>query len=714
MKWLTLAALLFASRAHAAIALMENVNATRNTIKADVTNGRVVIGTTSYTGGISNVGLFVASNVVVGTLANKNANVIYATGTIVTSGVTASTANVSQFIDLTGVSVQPGSPVAGKARFHAFTKQGFTRFEQDNEAATNVTLGRDNVYIAKNTSGGPITRGQPVYKTGSTGATPTVGLAKADSLSTMPSDGMALDDIASNAFGQIIRLGLIENIDTSAFVTASRVYVSTSVAGGLTATRPVSPNYAQRMATVDNSDVGNGVYGVITAPFLGGEESGTTAQNFIAASSITGTHFGDGSHLDNVFTSLNVSSTARNISYQVFDSGSGTYTRASGASQICVQTVGGGGGGGANTTNAGTAGGNTTFGTLTASGGSGGAAGTGVSSTSGSGGAGGAASGGNIANISGGSGGAGHGSDGGTVAGGGDGGSSFFGGAGGGGNADGAGTPGAGSTAATNSGSGGGGAGGKTASSGAGGGAGGFVWWCSTSTASASYSIGAAGTGGAAGVAAGGNGGSGKIIVYEYYPALGPQGATGATGAAGSNGSNGVSFNGGWTATAPSGTVYLTTATNAVLIQSSLTVTGIATSAGITDASEAEAGKLGEVVYSSVSGFAFPASGNTGDATSITLSAGDWDISAIGYCSSGSGFTAFSIAVTTISGNSFTNFNIGDNVAYGTEAVPDESRAIPGLRSNYSVSKVHYLKLYAVYAVGTPTFNGRISARRVR
>ena len=62
----------------------------------------------------------------------------------------------------------------------------------------------------------------------------------------------------------------------------------------------------------------------------------------------------------------------------------------------------------------------------------------------------------------------------------------------------------------------------------------------------------------------GGNGGSGVIIVDEMYPAIAPQGATGPTGATGSAGANGVSFNGGWTATMPSGNVYLTTATNNV------------------------------------------------------------------------------------------------------------------------------------------------------
>lgn len=62
--------------------IMEGVPSSRYTIKVDTVAGRVDVGTTSYTGGISNVGLFVASNVVVGNLAFKNACTIYSTGSV--------------------------------------------------------------------------------------------------------------------------------------------------------------------------------------------------------------------------------------------------------------------------------------------------------------------------------------------------------------------------------------------------------------------------------------------------------------------------------------------------------------------------------------------------------------------------------------------------------------------------------------------------------
>lgn len=84
MKWLL--ALLLASPAMGQRAIMEQVPSSRYAIKVDTQNGRVDIATTSYNWGVANVGLHVASNVVVDTLAVHNGCVIYATGSITCLG----------------------------------------------------------------------------------------------------------------------------------------------------------------------------------------------------------------------------------------------------------------------------------------------------------------------------------------------------------------------------------------------------------------------------------------------------------------------------------------------------------------------------------------------------------------------------------------------------------------------------------------------------
>ena len=198
---------------------------------------------------------------------------------------------------------------------------------------------------------------------------------------------------------------------------------------------------------------------------------------------------------------------------QVFTSGSGTYTTATGATWIEVELIGGGGGGGGNGApgTAGTVGNNTTFSTLT--GGAGGGGGGGIQPNGGLGGSGGTAAGGDC-NFPGGAGQSTGGSGNGNNQPGGNGGSGPFGGAGKAGNGTNAG--GAGST---NTGAGGGGAGENAANPpGAGGGSGGYVRAIIAAPAATySYAVGAGGGGGAGTTAAGGAGATGIVVVTEHY-----------------------------------------------------------------------------------------------------------------------------------------------------------------------------------------------------
>jgi hypothetical protein len=189
---------------------------------------------------------------------------------------------------------------------------------------------------------------------------------------------------------------------------------------------------------------------------------------------------------------------------QVFTTGSGTYTSPANVKAIIVEGVGGGGGGagsGTGSPGGGTAGGNTTFDTLTAVGGSAGSARTG-----------GTASNGDV-NLTGGVGGSGGGNPN-TPSG--PGGGTFMG--------PGAPIPAvsgnAGLTAAANSGGGGSGGSTATGANGNGGGGGGYFRKMITpANATYTYAVGAGGAGGAAGTSgtAGGAGGSGIIIVTEFY-----------------------------------------------------------------------------------------------------------------------------------------------------------------------------------------------------
>lgn len=154
-----------------------------------------------------------------------------------------------------------------------------------------------------------------------------------------------------------------------------------------------------------------------------------------------------------------------------------------------------------------------------------------------------------------------------------------------------------------------------------------------------------------------------------------------------------------------------------------LTVTGTTTVTGgivgITGATNAAAGNLGEYVESVISTDANvpAANGVWGDATSISLTAGDWDVSALLLLAGSGGVTtAGDVAIGTASGTSTTGLVLGSNWCQFQYISANGSRSagsVPCWRANISGTTTYYLKVRATYS-STPTYTCRISARRVR
>ena len=133
----------------------------------------------------------------------------------------------------------------------------------------------------------------------------------------------------------------------------------------------------------------------------------------------------------------------------------------------------------------------------------------------------------------------------------------------------------------------------------------------------------------------------------------------------------------------------------------------------------ASAGNVGQYVESVVSNTNFPASGTIGDLTSISLTAGDWDISVFGDAlKQGATLPAVLIGVSSTSGNSTTGLVSGSNRWEISNAVTINLEQMDGVIPPYRVSlsgtTTYYFKYQATYTVATPTLRGRLSARRVR
>lgn len=147
--------------------------------------------------------------------------------------------------------------------------------------------------------------------------------------------------------------------------------------------------------------------------------------------------------------------------------------------------------------------------------------------------------------------------------------------------------------------------------------------------------------------------------------------------------------------------------------------TGIAI-IGTTTNDAAAAGYVGEYIESVQTATSVPTSTQYGDLTSITLSAGDWDVSAASYFDrNGATWQLVTIGISITSGNSTTGLVFGssqieESWASTSTAVLEKGLVIPSYRMSVNGSTTVYFKMMATYSVATPQLRGRISARRVR
>jgi len=141
--------------------------------------------------------------------------------------------------------------------------------------------------------------------------------------------------------------------------------------------------------------------------------------------------------------------------------------------------------------------------------------------------------------------------------------------------------------------------------------------------------------------------------------------------------------------------------------------------AGVTNGGNASAGNIGEYISSSVAAGSAVSltSGSFVNITSISLTAGDWDVwgtiatsaNASTVCSGLSG----SISTTSATGGSVTSgAYVGIYVTFGT----GEGQVIPvgTTRLSLSATTTVYLVCYSLFSVSTLAGYGFIGARRVR
>ena len=123
-----------------------------------------------------------------------------------------------------------------------------------------VAAATTNVIVqVRNNTGATLTKGTVVYINNALGQIPTVAKALATSDATSAQTlGMISADLANNSNGYVTIIGLISNINTSAYADGDQLYLSGTTAGTFTKVKPYAPTHLVYVGIVEHAHVTQG------------------------------------------------------------------------------------------------------------------------------------------------------------------------------------------------------------------------------------------------------------------------------------------------------------------------------------------------------------------------------------------------------------------------------------------------------------------------
>jgi len=143
----------------------------------------------------------------------------------------------------------------------------------------------------------------------------------------------------------------------------------------------------------------------------------------------------------------------------------------------------------------------------------------------------------------------------------------------------------------------------------------------------------------------------------------------------------------------------------------------ISNKSGVSNGSNACTGCVGEYISQDWTNVNLPASGQWGDATSINLTAGDWDVTMIWAVNTLATATDFRCGIGLNSGNNSGGLVYGDNyLEWGVTSgniITFGPLTIANYRMSLTSNTTVYAKQESAWSV-QPASSGRISARRIR
>jgi hypothetical protein len=200
-------------------------------------------------------------------------------------------------------------------------------FIHPDEKCPSVYTGIDGVVLnlsqeltsrGVNATGGALPNGTIGYMSGVLGNRPTIAPAQANSATTAKVYGIFTHDVANNVEGFVTHVGLVHDLDTSAFEAGDTLYLSATVPGAFTNVAPSAPDYVLEVGRVLVSHATQGIifFSVPSTSVLTGivVNSVTVNNDVIVGGSINGRDIeADGTKLDGIESGATADQTANEI-----------------------------------------------------------------------------------------------------------------------------------------------------------------------------------------------------------------------------------------------------------------------------------------------------------------------------------------------------------------------------------------------------------------
>ena len=194
-------------------------------------------------------------------------------------------------------------------------------------------------FQVKNTSGGILTRGTPVYITGTVGSTIVVEVAasRADTSSTMGCVGLLESTLNNNDFGYAVSVGTLSSYDTSTFAVGDELFVGAT--GGLANTRPTNNNIVQAVGTVGrvNSSTGSvevNIWDIYSLPnldngniWVGDSGNGYPVQAVLATANVGNSNYASYAGNVTIAAQANITSLGNLVSLNINNGVAGSTTK---------------------------------------------------------------------------------------------------------------------------------------------------------------------------------------------------------------------------------------------------------------------------------------------------------------------------------------------------------------------------------------------------